>query len=323
MPLKKSTYYTMLKLGIAGMCGFFLYKRTLHFKYSEIEALFQNCFATNWGLLTTALLLVFCNWGIEAIKWKYLIRNIEKLTFFRAFGAVMAGVTVSSFTPNRVGEFAGRMMLLTRKLDIRVIGLTIIGGMSQLFITLCIGFPCLVFFLTFNYPAEFIYRGIIIGFGALGLLVYAGFFFNLPYVYRQINLRFAKQKRIKFISAGLAYVDGFGLRYITALSMLRYLIFCCQYGLVLMFFDLHTVWFWQAFGLIPVVFLIQSVVPTYFLTELGVRATVALAVFSFAGLGDVQIMAASALLWVINLMIPAITGVFIILFSKLKNETPR
>ena len=316
MPLPKAIYYGLLKIGIAVMCGIFLYKRTLRFDYLEIETLYKHCFVTNWWLLLLAILLLFFNWGIETIKWKYLIRKIEKLTFFKAFGAIMAGVTISSFTPNRVGEFGGRMMLLTNKFDTRVITLTIIGGMSQLMVTLGIGIPCLVFFLTFYNVSDFEHSGWILGFGTVGLLIYAVVFCKLPFIYRQINLRFGKHNLLKRITEGVAYIDGFGLRYITMLSLMRYLIFFSQYVLVLLFFNVHLLWYHYLLFL-PAVFLIQTIIPTFVLTEIGVRASVAIAVLSVANHGEDQIMAASALLWIINLMLPAMVGVVILLFTRL------
>ena len=56
-----------------------------------------------------ALVLVFFNWGFEAIKWKYMIKKIEYITFSVALKSVFAGVSTGIFTPNRVGEFAGKV----------------------------------------------------------------------------------------------------------------------------------------------------------------------------------------------------------------------
>ena len=90
-------------------------------------------------MLGLAFILIFLNWGIETVKWKFLIQKIEQLSFFKTFSAVMGGVAVSSFTPNRVGEFAGRMLFLKNKLDTRVVALTVIGSMSQLLMTFFMG----------------------------------------------------------------------------------------------------------------------------------------------------------------------------------------
>ena len=56
------------------------------------------------------IVLVFVNWGFEAKKWKLLITPIQKMSFFTAFKSVLTGVTLSLNTPNRIGEYGGRIL---------------------------------------------------------------------------------------------------------------------------------------------------------------------------------------------------------------------
>src|SRR4051812_44001053 len=56
-----------------------------------------------WLVLVVVLMIV--NWSFEAIKWKVSIQNLQNISFFKAFKAVLSGVSFSVSTPNRIGEY--------------------------------------------------------------------------------------------------------------------------------------------------------------------------------------------------------------------------
>ena len=92
-----------------------------------------------YPILFLVFLLMIVNWGIEAVKWRYLIRKVEKTSFLKSFKAVLSGVTISIYTPNRVGEFAGRIFVLEKANRIEASLITVIGSLSQLLITVFLG----------------------------------------------------------------------------------------------------------------------------------------------------------------------------------------
>ena len=70
----------------------------------DIWAIFiENFSFPNLYWLIFIVVLVPVNWGIEAYKWKQLIQNFTDLSFWKTYKAILAGITVSLFTPNRVG----------------------------------------------------------------------------------------------------------------------------------------------------------------------------------------------------------------------------
>jgi len=262
---------------------------------------------------------MFINWGLESMKWQYLVSHIQKLSFTRTFSAVMAGVAVSSFTPNRVGEFAGRMLFLENKLDPRVVALTIIGSMSQLMITLIIGLPGLLIFLNRDYHGiSILWEWIKIILYALPF-IYIVVFYNLPVIFRWLKRRFATNKTIKHITNGASFLNRRGLGFISLLSLIRYMIFGIQFMLVLLFFNVDISWV-EGLIYIPVIFFVQSVIPSFIIVEVGVRIAIAVAVLNFTNSPQNNIIASSSLLWVINIMIPALLGVFALFSTKLSNN---
>ena len=64
-----------------------------------------------WNLVAV-ILLMLVNWSVEAVKWKISIREIQRVSFIKAFKAVLSGVSFSVSMPNRVGEYLGRVMYM-------------------------------------------------------------------------------------------------------------------------------------------------------------------------------------------------------------------
>ena len=86
-----------------------------------------------------AIAMIAMNWGMEAMKWRELLAPVFKLSFHRAFKATLAGVAFAINTPNRVGEYGGRVLYLPEGKRIQAVSLTLIGSYSQLLVTLVMG----------------------------------------------------------------------------------------------------------------------------------------------------------------------------------------
>ena len=88
---------------------------------------------------------------------------------------------------------------------------------------------------------------------------------------------------------------------------------------MLYLFD-NTIQFFQFYTAVAIVFLIITIVPTIALTELAIRGSVAVAVIGLFGGNSLHILEASFLLWLINLVLPAIAGSFTLLTLKLSKQ---
>ena len=94
------------------------------------------------------IIFVFVNWGMEARKWQLLMKAIQPISFITAFKSLLCGVTFSLNTPNRIGEYGGRILFVKEGNRIKAITLSIAGGMAQLIITMlmgCFGLTYLLF----------------------------------------------------------------------------------------------------------------------------------------------------------------------------------
>lgn len=255
-----------------------------------------------------AFILLFFNWGIEAYKWKFLLKNIQCVSFFTAFKYTLTGITIGIITPNRIGEIPGRVLLLNNKAKFNESILkTSIGAFSQLMITFVFG-TLAVFFTLDVYPFHLnvVYVKIIL---VLITLLLLWSYFSYPTL--KIVLYKIPYIRNKKWLDGLQDFTLDQLLYILFLSGLRYVFFSIQYYLILNAFGVNFNSYTDFF-LIPLCFMITSVIPTVLISEIGVRGSVALLIFGVLTDNELVIVLSSVLLWLINVAIPALIGLFFI-----------
>ena len=139
--LSKKTLGFLLKITIVGFALYFLYHQLTNKQAIEgfDIVLIKQTIAENQPLLVLIFLMMFLNWLIEAIKWKFLIAKIEKVSILTSLRAVFSGITVSVFTPNRIGEYGGRVFCLEKADRIQGVLITILGSMAQLLTTIFFG----------------------------------------------------------------------------------------------------------------------------------------------------------------------------------------
>ena len=58
------------------------------------------------------LLLMISNFLIESIKWRLVVSSNNSISILKAVKGVLVGQTFAFFTPNRIGEYAGRTLYL-------------------------------------------------------------------------------------------------------------------------------------------------------------------------------------------------------------------
>jgi hypothetical protein len=102
----------------------------------NIKASFADTRVINFVLV---FVLMFVNWSLEALKWKISVQHVQPVSFFRSLKAIFSGVSFSVTTPNRTGEYLGRVLYMDDGNRLRAISLTILGSMSQLIITVLFG----------------------------------------------------------------------------------------------------------------------------------------------------------------------------------------
>jgi hypothetical protein len=263
--------------------------------------------------------LMGINWALETVKWQIALRPVQPIGFIRAFKAILAGTCIASFTPNRVGEYLGRMLFVEPGNKMLSVTPTILCSMSQMLVTLIAGSVGLYLFseLPFHFqvswlsPAFFRTAMLLTAIGAVGLgLVY----FKFDPLVRIVNRWLKKNQR------NFSIPQDFNWRMLSAiatLSALRYMIFILQYFLLFSVFGIPLMGK-QVFTGVSVMFVLMAIVPTLtFLTDLGFRWAAGIQIFQVFTFNTAGILAVSLGIWLVNLIIPALVGSLLILRIKL------
>lgn len=258
------------------------------------------------------LVLSALNWGLEAFRWKVVMRPLERLSLGRSMKAILSGLSISAFSPNRVGEFVGRVVYLKRANKIRGVLLNFVSNLSLILTTYISGFIASLCFmhLSFDKIEIWMYISILLA-GILGLLLIIAYF-NLKSI-SQFASRFRAISKFKSYWSTYSVLTFDRLSYYWMLSIFRYMIFTIQYLIVLSCFSVEIGWF-EGIVSIWTIFFIQLVIPSFVLLEVGIRGKAALSVIGFFSQSQPELILASSLaLWLINLILPGLIGVYFLL----------
>jgi hypothetical protein len=269
--------------------------------------------------------LMLVNWGIEARKWQLLVLHLQPFSFGKAFKSVLAGCSVTMLTPNRVGEFGGRVLFLKEENRIKAISLTIAGSISQLLVTMIMGCAGLIFLRFFSQGTgnalsvlpDF-WGSVLIYFSISATVLLFLFYIRLGWLVRTMEKVPALNKVVKHITV-LDEFETYQLLQILLLSLLRYLVFVVQYVLLMQVMQLG-IGGWLSFWLISVFYLVLAVIPTMGFLELPVRAKTSLELMRLYSNNNLGIGTAALVIWIINLVIPALLGSLLILGIKIVKE---
>ena len=270
----------------------------------------------NNALIGLAIILLLLNWGIEAFKWQFAIREIQRITIIKSFKLTITGITMGLLTPNRIGEIPARALLLNKENFKELTLKTSVSSFSQVVITYLMG----VIGIGVNYQhLSFSINPLVLVF-----VLSLGFIFLLVAYFKINKLDFLFKKisylRDEKIIDALRTCSKEELSKLLLMSFLRYCVFSLQFYLVLAAFGIYLNTIEDVF-LISVCFMITSFIPTILISELGVRGSVALFVFGIVSMLDIHIFLASVSLWIINVAIPALFGLFNLKELKILKES--
>ena len=281
----------------------------------------QSLQSTEIWDLAIVIFLMIINWSIEALKWKISIQKVQPVSFSRSFSAILSGVSFSVSTPNRIGEYLGRILYIEEGNRLRVISLTIVSSISQLIITLFAGSVGL-FFIRKNIETGNTMQGLdsfwlqVLQYGVIiVLLILTGIYFRLSFLINLVD-KLRNNIRYSWLVSSLKDIDATLLLKLLSLSAIRYIVFVVQYFLLFRLFEVNAGW-WECFWAVSVVFLVLAIIPTFAIAELGLRGNVSLKLIGLFSTNSLGISLTTATIWIINLVLPAIAGSLLILSVKI------
>ena len=278
----------------------------------------------NWKFLLVIFLMLI-NWGIETKKWQLLIHHVQDFSFTKAFKSVLSGCSVTMLTPNRIGEYGGRILYVKEEHRIKAISLTLVGSISQLLVTMvmgCLGLLYLRFISHNNNTAASVlpeFWGDVLIYLSIGLTVLLLLFYlRLGWLVRMMEKVPSLQRVVNHIKVLDEFRDE-NLIQILLLSFIRYLVFVLQYLLLLQVMHVE-ISFLVCFWLMTVFYLVMAIAPTIGFIDLPVRVSAGWAIFKMFTSNELGVSTASLGIWLINLVIPAVAGSLLILSVKIVKE---
>lgn len=295
-----------------GLIYYVFYK--LSFAEHNYWELFTRLKNRDYLLIGVAVILMFANWFLEALKWRTLLLPYDnKLKPLEALQAIWMGVAFGMFTPNRIGEYAGRAIKVKSRLRLESIYYTLLGNWFQMFCTLVFGIlACWLLLPQFSDQWQIPLSDTInlIFFPLLSITIFCSVLVWNPALLVKLINRFRIENSWWTRAKEAIRVTKRKQRFfVFILSLIRYLVFTIQYVLLLDAFGLEMDYFNSAVH-VAMIFFAKSFVPSFALAELGIRETLAILVFEQSGAEANIIFTGTFVLYIINLLIPALLGIY-------------
>jgi hypothetical protein len=269
--------------------------------------------------MTFVVLLMVVNWVLESFKWQYLARTLVNISIWGAIEAVFCGLTWAIFTPNRIGEYGGRVMFLPNRKRIHGVFAMAVGSFGQNVITNITGLLASLWFIYYFLNINtWLYTGIAVLTIAFLVLLNI-FYFNIKWLVALLD-------RVRFLEKYRRFFDIMGryshreLLTVIGYSLARFLVFSFQYYLVIHLL-LPELPFFQMMMTVIVFIFVQSAMPSLDLLDIGVRSFTAAHLFSYITNQQLAIIAAVSSIWLVNLIIPAALGSVFVLKLRFFDRT--
>jgi hypothetical protein len=308
----KNILSILIKAAIVVFAFWFIYHKLVANKNLEnFASLLKNIPQVEiFGIIGFVVLLMFLNWFLEAAKWKRLMSHIERISFYRAIESVFCGLTLAIFTPNRLGEYGGRVFFLSPKRRIVGIVAMTVGNIGQLVLTNVFGAIAACFFIYRFVPIDHLVFLAVMILAMAFCLFFIVFYFNIQWL-NGILLSFKFTRKYKKFYSILGRYRKEELFKIMLFCLARYLVFSFQY-FILFVWLIPGLQYLDIVMMTCLLFLIQSALPSLDLFDVGIRSVTAVELFKHVTNQHVAVIACTASIWLINIIIPAILGTYFV-----------
>lgn len=302
---KTKQYLTLIiKLVIVFGAFYFIYDKLAHddkLSWKQFSDILQHKFTIAWILFMLCFSVL--NRFLEILKWKNLVLVIEKISLFTATKQVLAGVTAGLFTPNGIGEYAGKAFYFPKIETKRVLFLNLICNGIQMVLSIIFG---LIGLLYLGYTMYFF---ILLGIGFLILTF----------------LFLTKNANIKGYSIGLflekiAEIPKKIHQKNILLAIARYLTFSHQYYFLFLLFGIEIDYF-TLMATITAVYFIASSLPSFQFLDFVVKGGVAIWFFEKLNIDEYVVLFISTFMWLLNVVLPVVIGSYFVLIYKTRDDS--
>lgn len=254
--------------------------------------------------------LFAANLLLETLKWQCLLNPVYRTGFIDSLASVLVGFSLAIFTPNRSGDWFGKIIKIPNKLRKTGIMAAMYGSVWQ---TLTIGVAGLAT-LQFSITAPVVKPGVpLLVFLLLTgmLLVFKTKFINWITGFGIIQRYLGVLKRFPTYTMRTETAIAF-------FTIARYVVFVLQFSYLMEVFT--GIGFVNILTTTSIYFFIVTFIPSFTIVEPGIRISAAMYLFTSFSSNTVAIALAPLLIWVVNLAIPAVVGNIILNLGTIKTN---
>jgi hypothetical protein len=295
----------IIKVLIVGGAFYFIYNQLANNdKLDWVQ--FTAKFKKNQSVagISFILLLSVLNRYFEILKWQNLASYLKPISVSEATKQVLAALTAGIFTPNGVGEYAGKALYYEKSETKKIVFLNLICNGIQMVLTVIIGIFGLLYFNT-NYNV-ITPKTVLILFAILLLT------FVLLFSIKKLTIKgYSIDKLILKINEIPKKIHQRNI----LLGVCRYLVFSHQYYFLFLAFDVDLPYLTLMSAVTSVYFLASSL-PTFQFLDFAVKGSVAIFFFGILGVNEWIVIFVSTLMWFLNVVLPVVIGSYYVLNFK-------
>jgi len=289
----------------------------------RVAALEEAVAGANSLWIAIAFLLMPINVVLQVFRWRTAIRaEMPEVTFTQSFSSFLGGASMGIITPGRVGEI-GRVFLLRPRSRIRLAGLHVLDKLFFMAALACFG-PALVYHMPgfSDHLHAYLRIPLLIASSILPL-----FYIMLSYSpapLKNLLVLIRRNDRFKGLVKDLLHaldrVESRDTRLMAGLTVLQFGVILTQFYLLTLAFQMVS-WVTAANTYVATLF-VKSLLPISF-GDLGVSEWAAVSFYQRFDIADATAFSASLLIFTINILIPAIAGIFVLQRVKAVNVVGR
>jgi hypothetical protein len=290
------------------------YKLVTFDGYGSLLEHFSSVSLHDYLFLFFVFLLLPLNLLFEALKWQKLVTGLQPISLGLAFQSVLVGQTGAFFTPNRIGEFPARALMLNKQNMIPAVALGFVGSAMQMLVITLFGLITTFLYISNNVSpllssvstVSWVVSLLLV---LLVIISCALLFGHYKWFYGRLSN--SKWQFLNRLGEGFAHLSFRDAWLIFSFSALRYFVYSSQFYAMLLFMNV-TLTPWQALLSIPTIYLLVTYTPSFAFSEAMVRGSYAILIFSAFSTNDAGMALASILLWCINYCLPMLVGSFFV-----------
>ncbi|MEC4112579.1 hypothetical protein [Myroides pelagicus] len=311
IPYDKTKQYLVLLIKILVVSGafYYIYNQLSKDDTLDLELLTSIISKPENSLsVILLLLLTFSNRFVEILKWRNLSSTIKPVTIAQSTKQVLSALTLGIFTPNGIGEYAGKALYFDKKDTPRVIFLNMVCNGIQVIYAIVFGLLGLSILNLFHpiVPNHYLY----ITYAVIAVVVTLLFFvrnfaikgYSIQTIIKLIN-EIPKKKH--HLNIGLAF--------------LRYASFTHQYVILYYLFGVELPYF-ELLCAVSAIYLLASSLPNFQFLEFAVKGSIAMFIFSTLGVSQWIVALVATLIWLLNIVLPVSIGSIFVLTFRLKKD---